>query len=165
MKIQDVQYDPEMFEKMLRWLEQDNMTECDRQTRALFGAMIRLLLEKNKQQDLTTALMVSEVLKQRNKAYDELAKTKENTAELGSEPSENWHPGTRCCQTVDPLSYKGYWYVYEYGNMAPTIRHDTEESAKKEAERLALANPGHKYEVLKLAWEFSSAQLQVKGFA
>lgn len=42
-----------------------------------------------------------------------------------------------------------FWMVYGIGCGRPTYRHETKESAHNEASRLALANPGTDYIVLK----------------
>lgn len=41
-----------------------------------------------------------------------------------------------------------FWMVYGMGQGAPTVRHDTSESAVAEARRLARANPGITFIVL-----------------
>jgi hypothetical protein len=43
---------------------------------------------------------------------------------------------------------KPYYYVYEYGNKAPRVRHATLEQADTEARRLAGISPGTTFEVL-----------------
>lgn len=47
------------------------------------------------------------------------------------------------------MSISQFWMVYGVGRSAPTYRHESKESAHKEAGRLALANPGTDYIVLK----------------
>lgn len=44
---------------------------------------------------------------------------------------------------------KAYYYVYQYNYGAPRVRHLTLAKAMKEAERLARANPGTAFEILK----------------
>jgi hypothetical protein len=44
---------------------------------------------------------------------------------------------------------KSYYYVYNYGNLAPRVRHPTLESAVAEAQRLGTRHPGATFEVLK----------------
>jgi hypothetical protein len=44
---------------------------------------------------------------------------------------------------------KNFWVVWQPENRAPTMRHLTRGDADKEAERLALANPGKRFYVLK----------------
>jgi hypothetical protein len=46
-------------------------------------------------------------------------------------------------------SVERFYMVYGLGRSAPTYRHPTKESAHKEAQRLAEANPGTSYVVLK----------------
>lgn len=41
-----------------------------------------------------------------------------------------------------------FWLVWNVGGGAPTHKHDTEQSAIYEAERLARANPGQQFAVL-----------------
>lgn len=41
-----------------------------------------------------------------------------------------------------------FWMVWNEGNRAPTVKHDYENMAKAEAERLAEANPGKVFYVL-----------------
>lgn len=43
---------------------------------------------------------------------------------------------------------KPYYYVYDYGNKAPRVRHPTIEQAETEAKRLAVASPGSSFEIL-----------------
>ncbi len=43
---------------------------------------------------------------------------------------------------------KKFWLVWNQSYGAPTFKHDTEESAKKEAARLAQKYPGQKFDVL-----------------
>lgn len=43
---------------------------------------------------------------------------------------------------------KPYYYVYEYGNKAPRVRHATMEQAENEAKRLAGTSPGASFEIL-----------------
>lgn len=43
---------------------------------------------------------------------------------------------------------KIYYYVYEYGNRAPRVRHATLKQAESEAMRLAQASPGSTFEIL-----------------
>lgn len=43
---------------------------------------------------------------------------------------------------------KQFWMVWNEGNRAPAIKHETEKSAKEEAERLARLDPGGKFHVL-----------------
>ena len=43
---------------------------------------------------------------------------------------------------------KPYYYVYEYGNKAPRVRHATLEQAETEAKRLAEISPGTSFEIL-----------------
>ena len=43
---------------------------------------------------------------------------------------------------------KPYYYVYEYGNKAPRVRHATLKQAETEAKRLAGTSPGTTFEVL-----------------
>lgn len=62
---------------------------------------------------------------------------------------------------------KGFWMVWNEQGSAPSYKHDTEESAKDEAERLARANPRHRFVVLRAIgavikteltwWRFDSA--------
>ena len=42
-----------------------------------------------------------------------------------------------------------FWMVYGEGQGAPTYKHDSEEAASEEAQRLALRNPGCAFYVLK----------------
>jgi hypothetical protein len=44
---------------------------------------------------------------------------------------------------------KPYYYVYRYKNHAPSVRHPTFESARAEAERLAIQHPESHIEILK----------------
>ena len=41
-----------------------------------------------------------------------------------------------------------FWMVWNEGNRAPTVKHQSEEMAEKEAERLARVNPGQKFYVI-----------------
>jgi hypothetical protein len=43
-----------------------------------------------------------------------------------------------------------FWMVWNEGNRQPTFKHKTEESARKEAERLARNCPGEVFHVLKV---------------
>jgi hypothetical protein len=43
---------------------------------------------------------------------------------------------------------KPYYYVYEYGNKAPRVRHATLEQAETESKRLAEISPGATFEIL-----------------
>lgn len=43
---------------------------------------------------------------------------------------------------------KPYFYVYRYGDKAPTVRHETLDEAQAEAERLAATHPGVQFEIL-----------------
>lgn len=43
---------------------------------------------------------------------------------------------------------KPYYYVYEYGNKAPKVRHATLQQAETEAKRLVLLSPGVTFEIL-----------------
>lgn len=47
------------------------------------------------------------------------------------------------------MAVERFWMVFGIGCGRPTHRHETKESAHKEAGRLALANPGTDYIVLK----------------
>ena len=44
---------------------------------------------------------------------------------------------------------KSLFYVYRHGTESPRVRHATFQQAKAEAERLAEANPGEYFEILK----------------
>lgn len=48
--------------------------------------------------------------------------------------------------SVEPACF---WMVYGAGCGAPTVRHDRLGNARAEAERLAVANPGTKFYVLR----------------
>jgi hypothetical protein len=41
-----------------------------------------------------------------------------------------------------------FWMVWNEGNKAPTVKHNTEQMARDEAERLAHLNPGSVFHVL-----------------
>ena len=41
-----------------------------------------------------------------------------------------------------------YWLVWRFDGRQPTFRHETLESARLEAERLAVENPGLRFDVL-----------------
>jgi len=43
---------------------------------------------------------------------------------------------------------KPYYYVYEYGNKAPRVRHARLDQAETEAKRLAVISPGVTFEIL-----------------
>jgi len=43
---------------------------------------------------------------------------------------------------------KPYFYVYRVNAQHPRVKHDTAESAAKEAERLAAQHPGETFEIL-----------------
>lgn len=42
----------------------------------------------------------------------------------------------------DITEMKPFWMVYGIGQGCPTVRHETEDKAQREADRLARANPG-----------------------
>ena len=44
--------------------------------------------------------------------------------------------------TPDTNEMKPFWMVYGIGQGGPTVRHETEDKAQREADRLARANPG-----------------------
>ncbi len=43
-----------------------------------------------------------------------------------------------------------FWLVWNESGHAPTFKHDSEESARREAERLARNNPGQQFHVLQV---------------
>ena len=43
---------------------------------------------------------------------------------------------------------KKFWMVWNEGNRAPTVKHQSEQMARDEAERLAHCNPGSTFHVL-----------------
>lgn len=55
-----------------------------------------------------------------------------------------------------------FWMVYGLGRGSPTYRHPTKESAHTEASRLALANPGTTYIVLKATKGYLADMPQVR---
>lgn len=55
-----------------------------------------------------------------------------------------------------------FWMVYGIGRGAPTYRHETKDSAVKEACRLSLANPGSEFVVLKAIKAFCADIPQIK---
>lgn len=55
-----------------------------------------------------------------------------------------------------------YWMIFrEYGT-APTKKHADEKSAREEANRLALKNPGHKFLVMRVVAEYMTEQPKVE---
>ena len=54
---------------------------------------------------------------------------------------------------------KPYYYVYRRGHGPPRIKHDTLESARIEAERLAGSHPGEAFEILKCVAVSSSSKI------
>jgi hypothetical protein len=47
------------------------------------------------------------------------------------------------------MNDKAFWLVWNPGSKNPSVRHTTEESAARESSRLAHANPGLSFYVLK----------------
>ena len=54
---------------------------------------------------------------------------------------------------------KPYYYVYRRGHGPPKIKHDTLESARSEAERLASSHPGEAFEILKCVAVSSASKI------
>ena len=54
---------------------------------------------------------------------------------------------------------KTFWLVWNRQGSSPVVMHDSEESAMKEAERLALANKGQCFHVLQATWSCRSDQV------
>ena len=54
---------------------------------------------------------------------------------------------------------KPYYYVYRRGHGPPKIKHDTLESARSEAERLASSHPGEALEILKCVAVSSASEI------
>lgn len=50
---------------------------------------------------------------------------------------------------MEPNEMKPFWMVYGVGQGCPTVRHETEDKAQREADRLARANPGTTFVLLK----------------
>jgi len=48
------------------------------------------------------------------------------------------------------MNREHFWLVWNERRDAPTHKHSTPESARAEAERLAIANPGHEFHVLEV---------------
>lgn len=44
---------------------------------------------------------------------------------------------------------KQFWVVWNAYKGVPTVKHETEQSARDEAERLSILHPGHRFHVLK----------------
>lgn len=55
-----------------------------------------------------------------------------------------------------------FWMVHGIGRGAPTVRHPSKDAAHKEAGRLALANPGTTYVVLKATKGYRADLPQLK---
>ena len=54
---------------------------------------------------------------------------------------------------------KPYYYVYRRGHGPPRVKHDTLESARSEAERLASSHPGEALEILKCVAVSSASEI------
>ena len=54
---------------------------------------------------------------------------------------------------------KPYYYVYRRGHGPPRVKHDTLESARSEAERLASSHPGEAFEILKCVAVSSASEI------
>lgn len=54
---------------------------------------------------------------------------------------------------------KPYYYVYRRGHGPPRVKHDTLESARSEAERLASSHPGEAFEILKCVAVSSASKI------
>lgn len=63
------------------------------------------------------------------------------------------------------LKMKTYYYVYEYLNRAPVVRHPDFETARAEAERLAEKHPGRCFEILKALGYATTSKGTTKMFS
>lgn len=58
------------------------------------------------------------------------------------------------------MTDQAFWLVWNPRGHAPTVRHDSEESAVTEATRLARTNPGYEFFVLRAEAKYLKADVQ-----
>lgn len=57
-----------------------------------------------------------------------------------------------------------FWLVWNEGGHAPRVKHPDQETAEREAERLAKVNPGQSFVVLAVVSRFTDRRVHVERF-